>query len=557
MTRVLVIGLDGATLDLVEPWAKSGSLPHLSRLMRAGSYATLRSVLPVLSSAAWASFMTGTNPGKHGLYDFVRRDSDSYRLRVVRRDHMQRPSMWRWLSDRGRRVCVLNVPMTYPPEPVNGILVSGLGTPSYASFTYPPELGKELLAEGYRVNKSVVFQPGQEDQFLQGVYQATDRLAALCERLLAREEWDLFTVVFRDTDELCHFFWSYMDPHHPRHDPGSKPEHANAIINYYRHVDEVIGRLASAAGEQATIMVVSDHGAGPLYRDVYLNEWLRQAGFLATLPASAAAVGGRRTLARLGMSRDNLSSALRRMGLARLEYWLKLALRSHTEWLPRSTRAEFPEAVDWSRTQAYSFGYHGQIYVNLRGREPAGIVSPGAEYEQVRNRICLSLSELVDPSDGRPVVDRVLRKEDLFHGPCTDWAPDLLVIMRNFSYITRQGYEFGERPGQVLTDPHTHESGSHRLEGLLILAGPPVAARGRCGEASLLDAAPTILHLLGCPPPGDLDGHVLEAWLARPGPILAAPPGPGPAIPPSPATPWSEQEEQEIQRRLRELGYLE
>ena len=166
MTKLLVIGLDGATMDLIEPWAREGKLPVLAGLLQHGSYGRMQSVLPVLSSAAWTSFMTGMNPGKHGFYDFVKRAPDSYRLRPVHREQMRGQSLWKILSLVGRKVIVLNVPMTYPPEAVNGAMISGLGTPNYKTFTYPAELTQELLNRGYSVNNQLAFRSGEEQAYI-------------------------------------------------------------------------------------------------------------------------------------------------------------------------------------------------------------------------------------------------------------------------------------------------------------------------------------------------------------------------------------------------------
>lgn len=244
MNKLLVIGLDGATLDLIEPWVNSGKLPYMAQLMKNGVYGRLQSVLPVLSSAAWSSFMTGMNPGKHGFYDFVKRAHDSYRLRPVSREQMGGRSLWRILSDLDKKVVVMNVPMTYPPEFVNGFLVTGLGTPSFKNFTHPPELTDELNNSGYKVNSEVIFKPGHEQDYIDEVYEITDQLTETMIDFLNRQEWDFGMLVYRDPDEMAHFFWRYMDETHPQH-PANGPEtkFKDAILEYYQKVDQAIGTL--------------------------------------------------------------------------------------------------------------------------------------------------------------------------------------------------------------------------------------------------------------------------------------------------------------------------
>jgi len=555
MHRVLVIGLDGATLDLIEPWVKQGALPNLGELMRRGRYGLLRSVLPVISSAAWPSFMTGVNPGKHGVYDFMVRQSDGYRLRPVHAGQIRAPSLWRLLSEQHRRVAVVNVPMTYPPEPVNGVLVSGLGTPDYKPFTYPADLGPEWTRAGYRVNKHQAYRPGNEDAFLAEVDAVTQSLGEQSVRLLRQEDWDFFMVVFRDTDELAHFFWRYMDENHPCHSPADTP-YRTAILDYYRLVDRWVGQLLEAAGPAATVFVVSDHGSGPLYRDVFLNEWLAQEGFLA-FRSGVSASPLRAALARLGMTRDGVSRALRRAGLGRAERWIKDLMGNRIEVLPRSSRTEFPDAVDWSRTRAYSFGNLGQIYLNLSGREPEGIVEP-QNYQDTLNELEAALTRLRDPDDGHSVVTRIVRQAEAFQGPHARSGPDLIVFMRDLAYITRQRFEFGAARGRIFGPSSTHESGGHRLDGVVIACGPAIkAAEGRQSISSILDMAPTIAHLLGCPVPNYMDGQVHLDWLEEPGqPIYVDRPALADGILTEPGAGLTDEEEVEIMDRLEGLGYM-
>lgn len=558
MTKIVVIGLDGATLDLIEPWAKAGNLPVLSNLMDQGSYGRLQSVLPVLSSAAWSSFMTGMNPGKHGLYDFVKRSPGSYNLKPVNHKHIRGKTIWRILSEVGKKVVVMNVPMTYPPEDVNGLLISGLGTPDFKPFTYPSEFSRELLNQGYQVNSQVQFRPGHEQDYLSEVGNITDRLTNLALRLMSEQIWDYFMLVYREPDEMAHYFWRYMDPSHPQHISVRDAPFQDAILKYYQSIDHSIGQILQSCGADTNIVIMSDHGTGPFYKDVFLNEWLRQKGWLALNDDNGLAGNSRKISAALGLTRSNISSSLRRLKLGRFEQWLKSVLGDRIEILPVSSLTEFPNAIDWQHTSAYSFGYHGQIYINLIGREPEGIVSPGDEYNRLCDDIRDALMSLVDPEDGKPVVDEVVHRRQVFHGPAYDEAPDLIVIMRKLAYITRSGYEFGNQPGNLFAPPHHNQSGSHRMEGTLIMAGPDILQSGDKGEAAtLMDLAPTILYLLGCPVPNDMDGNVLSDWLSTERQVQITEGNSETAYQASNNDELTPDEEADIVRRLKELGYLE
>jgi predicted AlkP superfamily phosphohydrolase/phosphomutase len=276
--------------------------------------------------------------------------------------------------------------MTYPPEPVNGYLISGLGTPDYVPYTYPPELTDQLNQAGYRVNKKFFYTPGREEDWLQDLHNITRQRGKTAVRLLKEKPWDFFMVVFRNTDEIGHFFWRHMDETHPRHDPLAPAHYKTAILDVYRQVDHWVGEIVAAAGPETNILVMSDHGMGPLYRDVFINEWLWQKGWLNLKEEPVGQKYSHTLLRHLGITRQNISDTLTRLNLNRLEVLIKHTFGDRIRVLPRDERPEFVTAIDWSRTQAYSFGYYGQIFINLKGREPEGIVEPEA-YESLRQAI--------------------------------------------------------------------------------------------------------------------------------------------------------------------------
>jgi predicted AlkP superfamily phosphohydrolase/phosphomutase len=558
MRKVLVIGLDGAPFELIQQWSESNDLPNLAKLIARGSFGVLRSTIPVHSPTAWSSFITGLNPGKHGVFDFVRREPASYQLRVIRADQIEADSLWRRLSRNGRRVGVINVPMTYPPEEVNGFLVTGLGTPDYTPYTYPPELSHRLDEEGYRVNKRFFYRADMADEWLEDIFKVSERQAKATLKLMEQEPWDFFMVVFRNTDEICHFFWHHMDSSHPEHTPDAPLRYKNAIRNFYHYIDDWVGKIVAQAGENTNIIVMSDHGAGPLYKDVFINEWLWQQGWLKLKDDVIRPSAFTRGMRTLGITRKKISDTLTRLHLHRLEVFIKNTLGDRIQVLPRDERPEFANAIDWRHTKAYSFGYYGQIFINLRGREPDGIVEPGAEYDQLRQEIIASLNQLVDPEDDLPIVDKIYTKEELYHGPYLHDAPDLLAIMRGFSYTSRKGYEFAQKRGDLFRKPYTNETGSHRIEGILIASGPDIVAGQKLQSVDIQDLTPTLLHLLHCPIPAIMDGSVIQD-------ILTADYREQHLIEyvdeethgrETESDNWDEEAEAEITERLKNLGYL-
>lgn len=556
--KTIVIGMDGAPFELIDRWSKSGDLPNLARLINSGSFSILRSTIPVHSPTAWASYITGLNPGQHGVFDFVRREKDSYNLRVIRADQFAGASLWRLLSEHGRSVGIMNVPMTYPPEPVNGFLLSGLGTPDYVPFSYPEHMSAELNEQGYRVNKKFFFTPDRQDEWLEDIHAITDIRGESAVRLMKEKPWDFFMVVFRNSDEICHFYWHHMDETHPEHDPQAPVRYKTAILDLYRQIDHWIGEIVAAAGPECNVVIMSDHGAGPLYKDVFLNEWLIQEGWLTLKEEPETKRRWFNFVRRIGLTRENISDTLTRLNLHRLEVLIKQVLGDHIHVLPRDERPEFLNSIEWSKTRAYSFGYYGQIFINLKGREPEGIVAPGSEYEKQRQEIADALRALVDPEDGLPVVDAVFTREDLYSGTFLDEAPDLLAIMRGFTYMTRKGYEFAARRDELFREPYTKETGSHRLEGILIASGPDIKQGARLPEPGIQDLTPTLLYLQDCPIPDYMDGRIISDLLHADNLEKHPPQFEERPIQSRDATKdgWSPEAEAEVTERLKKLGYL-
>jgi predicted AlkP superfamily phosphohydrolase/phosphomutase len=548
--KVFVIGLDGATLDLLLPWAEAGYLPNLSEFLYDGTSAPLCSTIPPVSPAAWSTFMTGKNPGKHGVFDFLIRDFDSYGMQVAVRP--QQPTLWSLLSAAGRSVCVVNVPQTFPPEKVNGIMVTGLGTPAGRIFTHPESLSSELKAKGFRFVTQYNVKRDGPDAFIQGVHNVADNVTNTTISLMRRVGWDFGMVVLRLTDEIPHYFWHYMDPQHPKH-PGDVGQYHDIILDCYRKADVLVGRLINALADSETdVIILSDHGFGPLHKDVYLNEWLRLHGYLR-LRAPESVPSMRKCIRKLGLTQSQLGKKLGRLGMDSIRAFFRDRLGNLTKILPKDEYIHVDDLVDWDRTQAYSVGYIGQMFLNVSGRDPNGLISPGEEYYEVRAAI---VRELLDwHEDNQPVVDHVYCKEEIYQGPFLKLAPDLLVVMRGLTYITRQGREFPSQ-NEILVDPPTGETGGHRTNGLLLAKGQSVAQHKAIKKADISDLAPTILHLLGCRIPSDMDGSVILDMLSDRFKDKRAVEYTQVDMNVVEMAKMSEREEEDVLDRLRDLGYI-
>jgi len=547
--RVMVIGLDCGTFDIIKPWIAEGHLPNLARLLHAGSHGILNSTVPTISPAAWTSFMTGKNPGKHGVFDFFQRKKDGYDVFIVRNNLPALGTIFRYLSEAGYRVGVFNVPMTYPPEEVNGFMVSGLGAPDNHRYTYPSALVEQLKAQNYTINNPP-FTPETAEEFYDQLVDNTRIRAEAMLRLLHQEPWDFFMAVFRDIDTIEAFYWHYMDPTHPLYNPKASDKLKNAILNYHIQIDGIIGEMLDAFGEGITF-VISDHGGGPLHKEVYVNNWLAQEGFLTTKQGREAKDTFLQSLRRIGITRESITKAIGWSAVDWLKSRLPLSMRTWVPW----ENPNLVEMVDWPRTKAYSFGHIGQIFINLQGREPQGVVAPGIEYQQVVGEIVKRLRQLKDPETGEPAVTKIYLRDELYHGPYIESAPDINVIFQDMRYLVHIGTEFAHT--DIFGPSVNFETGTHRIDGMLLAHGQPIRPQQENRQPyELVDLAPTIYYLMGLPIPVDMDGNVIEEILKESFLSSHKMTETEPFSKEGELTPWNESEEQEVAQRLRDLGYL-
>jgi predicted AlkP superfamily phosphohydrolase/phosphomutase len=541
--RILVLGLDAATPELIEPWAEEGYLPHFRQLMRLGMWGRLRSTVPPSSAPAWSSLATGKNPGKHGIFTFVLRKSDGYTIQSVSGGHRKATPLWRILDRQGFRVGVVNMPMTYPPNRLeHGFMISGFDAPGLESdFVYPPHL-KPVLRRNQYVIDPVEKDPAASAEMLLHSFQIQKR--AFWE-LKETQPWDVLILVFMQLDRAQHQFWLDMNR--------ADSQFGDVILQLYQEADAILGEILHSLDDETMLIVMSDHGAGPLYSGVSINQWLTREGYLA--------------LKEVSKPRTLLNRLL--LQAAKLE---KLYLPSHARDLFRRRFARFrdegksyllTERIDWSKTTAFSLGTYEGIFINLAGRESQGIVPPES-YDRLRSEIADRILSLCDPGTGEPVVQRVFRREELYHGRYADQAPDLMLDWT-------PGYYRYERVGTVhqyahedifapKRSPFTNHivAGSHRQYGILLLHGEPFQV-GPIHNAEIVDIAPTILHLLGIAVPKDMDGRVLtEAlapqWLAD-HPVSRTEPGAFSG--PDRTGVYDEDEETVVREHLRALGYLD
>ncbi len=525
--------MDGASFTLIKPLVERGVMPNLGELMKSGGSGILKSTMPPYTPPAWSSFYTGVNPGKHGIFGFTWFNPETGKRELSNSRVMGCKKLWQVLNDHGLKTGLINLPLTYPAEAVDGYTVTGMMTPENSkSFTYPEKLTADLssMPEEYIVDLAVT--PDVDAKNTDVVKKLQDMLRgrrAACLKLLKEQPCDFWMTVFVTPDRLQHVYWKYLDPSSGLYETSRAEQFRGEILECYRELDRTIGDIVSVLGSDSQVFVISDHGFCNLNKKFFLNNWLAREGFFQVGSSSKLALRGGRIL-RSGMLSKFFASSIG----------------------TRIREQSINRAMDWSRTSAYA--YEQGLFLNLKGREEKGIVKPGAEYEDIRGKIAERLRNFVDPESGNRVVDAVTYKEEIYKGDYLAMAPDLVPVLEDYSCYIHDGLLETE----LLVDCSSAPAGIHHPDGVFAAWGPNIAGNQMIENAEIIDVAPTILHALGLPVPEHMDGKVLGD-LFEPGFLERNPIKTGGAVcddGEKSTEVYSQEEADEIQKQLRGMGYL-
>jgi predicted AlkP superfamily phosphohydrolase/phosphomutase len=456
--RVAVIGLDCATPQLLFA-DLADEVPNIQGLLSGAMVGELRSITPPITVPAWACAMTGKTPGQLGIYGFRNRKDTTYEgLSIATSQAVQEPALWDLLGEAGRRSLLIGVPPAYPVRPVEGWRVSCFLTPPSAKqYTWPAELATEVEEEvGEYIFDIPNFREQGADFVLEQCFSMTERRFRLARRLVRNKPWDFFMMVEMGLDRLHHVFWHYCDPNHPKYEAGNPYE--NAFRDYYRLLDREVGALLEVLPDDAVKVLMSDHGARAMVGGVCFNDWLQAQDYLT------------------------LSE-------------------------PLSGRTPIAKApIDWSRTVAWGDGgYYGRLFLNVRGREPQGVVEQ-ARYEEVRDELKRKLEEMTGP-DGSPLGTRVIKPQDVYP-EVRGVAPDLIVYFGDLEWRSVGTLGMGEVGGWFTYKNDTGPDGAnHDKMGVFALTGLEGQPTGRQEGLSLLDVGPTLMKIYGLPEPEGVQGR--------------------------------------------------
>ncbi|MHC4157755.1 MAG: alkaline phosphatase family protein [Planctomycetota bacterium] len=545
-SKLVLIGLDGAAFHLLHPLVNAGVMPTVARFLRDGASGTLLSTHPAVTCPAWPTMFTGVNPGKHGVFSFTCRNDGRRRPHTASLLDVRAPTLWELLGNVGYRVGVMNVPITFPAQPVNGLMVSGFPAPhGVPELVWPREEYAEMLRNlpDFTVNWPGLGEracsESEKASLVESVNEWLRVRIRTFEYFLDRYEVDFCFLVFEYTDKVQH--WLY--PLVASTADASLTHHASKVLallqDGYRQIDAEIRRLVERFGENTNYVIVSDHGFGPVGRVVYLNHLLEQYDLFTPRRIKA--------LMAKAASKARLPLRMRsRLGLAQDEPWHRL-----NTWKSPLT--------NFTRTTAFAgHQYEQAIYINAAGRCPQGVVPQGPEYEYVRRKVIDVLRKAKDPKTGKHIFEDVWAREEIYMGEHVQDAPDVIFELAP-GYVVSPGIGFSAvLEAGILRD--TRESdvkGYHRPDGVFVGYGPAFHSTSNV-KATLCDVAPTVLGLMGVAQPAEMDGRIIEeaiqpealttSYKATQSPIQSS----GRLA----DSPFSLSDEKEIAQRLAELGYL-
>jgi predicted AlkP superfamily phosphohydrolase/phosphomutase len=515
--KILVIGLDGGSFELLNTWLEQGELPFLKSITEEGIRGELESVIPPLTAPAWNSFLTGKNPGKHGIYDFFYRDKD-FKPHPINSYTRKDKAIWEIIGDEGGVSVILNMPTTYPPQKLKGALISDFLTPAGKDdFMYPPHLVKEVEEKFGKYplffktpSLAINLTDSLIESFLHECKHALIYKFEVAHYL--KEKFDphfLFLHIW-ESDQICHWLWHVIDRNHPLFEEILFQKHGEKFLDYFRRFDQEARRLwEKMGGDETPMFIISDHGFGPLKKIIDLNVWLLKKGYIVLKKDLSARL--KHFLWKHGFTHEALYRRLY-IPLVKKGYRYKSKeslLTNLNKFFSRKFALLTIHDVDWSRTKAFSnvLSGSGQIVINVKEKFPHGTVNPDKEYEELREELVAKLKSLRDPENGEEIKGDIFTRDEAYTGDHVAIAPDITFLPMDNGYLATS--IFGFTSNQTITRAWGM-SAHHKRKGILFGRGNLLHSGLTVEGATILDLFPTILYLMGIKLPQDIDGRVLQ-----------------------------------------------
>ena len=526
MSRVILIAWDGADWRILDPLLEQGALPNLQALLDRGQRDVLRSTIPTHSWAAWPSFLTGVDPVDHGVYDILETAPGTHKQYPVTFKSIKTRTFLEDLTAAGKRVLMLDVPLTFPPPKISGTLIAGGVLPKHRAFTAPDDLTADLVKARleWPINgMSWTTYRNKPDAYLDEAYEVTQKRIKVSEHLMDNTEWDLMASVWVSIDRTQHALSNYVAPDHPDYLANKDTRIGRKTADIFRQADEAIGSFVSRARPDDLILFISDHGFQSCTRTVNMDRLLKEFGYL------------------------DFSASSHVFGPMQWGPMRKVARKVY-DTLGLHGKVALPQSVNWSKTKAYTtIRSTGEgVSVNLAGRELGGIVDPG-DYDRVRDELLDRLGSFVDAKTGKTPVKEIYKREEMFKGRFADTAPDILMV-------PNEGYSLTH--AKTALEDADWVSGDHRIEGCIVAVGPDVKPFE--APPALIDMAPTLVAALGAPTAVEPTGRVLQELLGADAHLVSREASSG-GIPGMDAndSAVTDTEADEMEEHLRGLGYIE
>lgn len=557
MSKIYVLGIDGGTFDLINPWVKCSKLPAFEKIMREGVYGELKSTIPSYTPQAWTSFMTGTNPGKHGIFGFSRHPKGRYGIEFINANARMQPALWEIINGYGKSTGIFNVPMTYPPQKVNGFMVSGMDAPRPdESITEPKSLFHEIKKNfgKYVIESDAarLFRAGKLQAAAEELKNLIKMQHQVAKYLYSKDKdnSDFFMSVISSVDRVQHLFWHLMDPQHLLYNEKLATQYGQTIFEIYQIQDEIIADILSSLTKDSIFIIMSDHGAGRnnFHKVISLNNWLLQKGYMVL-----------KSREQTSATREILKN-LYIIGRNHLPRQIKGFIHKRMPGIRHRVLSGFNFAsVEWKKSRVYADYPFPYLWINLKGREPGGIVEPGQEYEDLRDELILEFKKIIDPDTGKSIAQGVYRCEEIYSGDALKGAPDLIVHFAD-GYLSTKGVKGISKEitylGQIGDwEANMYPSGGHRRNGIFLGLGFPFKQNYATEGMDIIDIAPLICYLLGIPIPSHFDGKffkdLIDPLYLKDHPVTYNNFQDGG----SQGRSYNKDEEAIIQKRLQDLGY--